>query len=271
MTPADGGPALREVIDTQHVDVVILDIRMPGEDGLSLARYLREHSDVAIIMLTGSAEIIDRVVGLEIGADDYVAKPVDLRELLARVKAVLRRTSGRERTARGRPKLQDQQRRCSSAIAASSRIRTSCSTPTGARSAITPMEFQLLKVFAEHRGRILNRDQLLELAHDRGWEPFDRSIDIRISRLRKKIEADASKPEVIKTVRGVGYIYSMSGFHSRPDDPAFSDSQLGCRHHQRLLDLARDIDARGGVRDSRHRATAASTARNRSAMRCRTP
>ena len=187
--------------------MVILDLRMPGEDGLSLARYLREHSDVAIIMLTGSAEMIDRVVGLEIGADDYVAKPVDLRELLARVKAVLRRTSGRERDAR-----EDRQ----SQVSARSQFGSCRFFPDthklfdaeGAEIAITPMEFQLLKVFAEHRGRVLNRDQLLELAHDQGWEPFDRSIDIRISRLRKKIEPDASKPEVIKTVRGVGYLYS---------------------------------------------------------------
>ncbi|MDW6022485.1 response regulator transcription factor [Mesorhizobium sp. BAC0120] len=204
VTTADGGLALRRIVDSEHVDVVILDIKMPGEDGLSLARYLHEHSKVAIIMLTGSAEVVDRVVGLEIGADDYVGKPVDLRELLARVKAVLRRTSGQSApwgevtpgrslqfgTCRFFPethKLYNAQ---------------------GEEVAITPMESQLLTVFAEHRGRILNRDQLLELAHDRGWEPFDRSIDIRISRLRKKIEPNATKPEVIKTVRGVGYVYS---------------------------------------------------------------
>ena len=206
VTPADGGPALRKVIETQRVDAVILDIRMPGEDGLSIARYLREHSETAIIMLTGSTEIIDRVVGLEIGADDYVAKPVDLRELLARVKAVLRRTSGRGRNGEAAD-LRDQD------SLPFGKCRFFPATlklygEDGGEVSITPMEAQLLKVFAEHRGRILNRDQLLELAHDRGWEPFDRSIDIRISRLRKKIEPDASKPEVIRTVRGVGYIYS---------------------------------------------------------------
>ena len=206
VTPADGGPALREFVATQHVDVVILDIRMPGEDGLSLARYLSEHSNVAIIMLTGSSEIIDRVIGLEIGADDDVAKPVDLRELLARIKAVLRRTSGRKRMGQS-PEVQVQR------FVPFGNCRFFPDSHKlfdreGAEIAITPMEFQLLKVFAEHRGRVLNRDQLLELAHDQGWEPFDRSIDIRVSRLRKKIEADASKPEVIKTVRGVGYVYS---------------------------------------------------------------
>jgi two-component system phosphate regulon response regulator OmpR len=206
VTPADAGPALRELVQNQHVDVVILDIRMPGEDGLSLARYLREHSDVAIIMLTGSTEIVDRVVGLEVGADDYVAKPVDLRELLARVKAVLRRTSASERAAEktsapgshqvqfGKCRFDPQAHKLYNA--------------EGVEIAITAMEFRLLKVFTEHRGRILNRDQLLELAHDRGWDPFDRGIDIRVSRLRKKIEVDPSKPEVIRTIRGMGYLYS---------------------------------------------------------------
>lgn len=206
VTRADGGPALRKLIADRHVDVVVLDLRMPGEDGLSLARYLREHSDVGIIMLTGSAGVVDRVVGLEIGADDYMAKPVDLRELLARIKAVLRRTSGRQRN-HTKPEAQARHLvhfgRCRFDIEGHKLFDAE-----GSEIAITPMEFRLLKVFVEHRGRILNRDQLLELAHDRGWNPFDRSIDIRISRLRKKIEADPSKPEVIKTVRGVGYLYS---------------------------------------------------------------
>ena len=139
VTPADAGPALRKLIDAQAetdgppIDLVILDLRMPGEDGLSLARYLREHSDVAIIMLTGSADTIDRVVGLEVGADDYVAKPVDLRELLARVKAVLRRTAGRKTKWResGNPRVRS---RRSSALAASCRRRASCSTPKAPKS-----------------------------------------------------------------------------------------------------------------------------------------
>ena len=208
VTAADGGPALRKLMAGGHADVVILDLRMPGEDGLSLARYLREHFDVGIIMLTGSAGVIDRVVGLEVGADDYIAKPVDLRELLARVKAVLRRTSGRQRqnhnhTAEAPARNLVQFGKCRFDIEGHKLFGAE-----GAEIAITPMEFRLLKVFAEHRGRVLNRDQLLELAHDRGWNPFDRSIDIRISRLRKKIEADPSKPEVIKTIRGIGYLYS---------------------------------------------------------------
>ena len=203
VTPVDGGPALRELVNARHIDAIILDIRMPGEDGLSLARYLRERSDVAIIMLTGSADTIDRVVGLEMGADDYVAKPVDLRELLARLKAVLRRTSARVRSDEAAGTQMIKFGRCSF-----DREAHKLFDADGIEIAITAMEFQLLKVFADHRGRVLNRDQLLELAHDRGWDPFDRSIDIRISRLRKKIEVDPSKPEVIRTIRGIGYLYS---------------------------------------------------------------
>jgi DNA-binding response OmpR family regulator len=206
VTPAAAGTVLRELVGSRHYDVVVLDVRMPGEDGLSLARYLREHSDVAIIMLTGSAEIIDRVVGLEIGADDYVAKPVDLRELLARIKAVLRRTAGRKRN--GEKAELGAQHSLDFGECRFFPETQKLFSAEGTEISITAMESQLLKVFAEHRGRILNRDQLLELAHDRGWEPFDRSIDIRISRLRRKIEVDASKPAVIRTVRGIGYIYS---------------------------------------------------------------
>ena len=176
---------------------------MPGEDGLSLARHLRERSGVAIIMLTGSAEVIDRVVGLEVGADDYVAKPVDLRELLARVKAVLRRTSGRESSTGATGVSKVGFAGCVLDLETHKLFGSN-----GAEIAITPMEFSLLKAFAGHRGRILNRDQLLELAHDRSSDPFDRSIDIRISRLRKKIERNPSKPEVIRTIRGVGYLFS---------------------------------------------------------------
>ncbi len=207
VSPVDGGPALRELVDKEKIDVVLLDIMMPGEDGLSLARFLRERGDTAIIMLTASGETVDRIIGLEMGADDYLAKPVDLRELLARIKAVLRRTTaqvaapaagtgGASATAVhfGTCVLDIEQHKLFAA--------------DGEEIAITAMEFNLLKVFADHSGRVLNRDQLLEMAHDRDWDPFDRSIDIRISRLRKKIEADPAKPQIIKTVRGVGYIFS---------------------------------------------------------------
>ncbi|MEM8686046.1 MAG: response regulator [Pseudomonadota bacterium] len=209
VSAVDGGPALRELVDKEKVDIVVLDIMMPGEDGLSLARFLRERGDTAIIMLTASGETVDRIIGLEMGADDYLAKPVDLRELLARIKAVLRRTTAQATAPGGGPVKSSE-----SAVHFGSCLldidQHKLFGADGEEIAITAMEFNLLKVFADHSGRVLNRDQLLEMAHDRDWDPFDRSIDIRISRLRKKIEQDPAKPQVIKTVRGVGYIFSPS-------------------------------------------------------------
>jgi two-component system phosphate regulon response regulator OmpR len=202
---ADGGEALRAIIDGGDVDLAVLDVNMPGEDGLSLARYLRERSGVAIIMLTAAGEVVDRIVGLEIGADDYLAKPVDLRELLARVKAVLRRAGSA----------------ATPTAAAGTRVRFGkCVLDLeshelydagGEPMRLTAMEFDLLKAFAEHPNHVLSRDQLLDMAHNKDWEPFDRSIDIRIARLRRKIERDPAKPQVIKTVRGAGYMFAPDG------------------------------------------------------------
>jgi len=203
VTCADGGEAMRAELEKEDIDLVVLDIAMPGEDGLTLARYLREHEDVAIVMLTASGETIDRIIGLEVGADDYLAKPVDLRELLARIKAVLRRARAAAETTHpvqenvvpfGDFRLDLDARKLFDA--------------EGTEITLTSMEFDLLRAFAEHPNKVLSRDQLLELAHNRPWEPFDRSIDIRIGRIRKKIERDPSKPEVIKTVHGAGYVYA---------------------------------------------------------------
>lgn len=202
---AGNGVALRAVMaESSDIALVILDINMPGEDGLSLARFLRENHQVGIIMLTAAGETVDRIVGLEMGADDYMAKPFDLREVLARVRAVLRRSV---------PAVDD-------LTVPGQRVRLGdrlldldahkLFDATGDEIPITAMEFDLLKAFAEHPNRVLNRDQLLELAHHRSWEPFDRSIDIRIARLRRKIERDPAKPQVIKTVRGTGYVYEPS-------------------------------------------------------------
>ena len=204
---ADGGAALRTLVEAEPIDVVILDIMMPGEDGLSLARFLRERGGTAIIMLTASGETVDRIIGLEMGADDYLAKPVDLRELLARIKAVLRRTAGSAGEGKkATPAGSQETAEFGNCVLDLGQHKLF--GPDGEEIAITAMEFNLLKVFSEHAGRVLNRDQLLEMAPDRDWDPFDRSIDIRISRLRKKIEADPTKPQIIKTVRGVGYIFS---------------------------------------------------------------
>lgn len=208
VTAVGGGEELREVIDGQDVDLVLLDIRMPGEDGLSLARYLRESTKVGIIMLTAAGEVVDRIVGLEMGADDYLAKPVDLRELLARIKAVLRR-AGHD----GDPVAEDSG--APTRVVRFGEFTLNLDShklfeASGAEVPLTSMEFDLLKAFADHPNRVLTRDQLLNLAHNRDWEPFDRSIDIRIARIRRKIESDPAKPQVIKTVRGAGYIFSSS-------------------------------------------------------------
>jgi two-component system, OmpR family, response regulator len=197
---AGDGAAMRAALRSQVPDLVLLDVRLPGEDGLALARWLREHHEVAIIMLTAAGEVIDRVVGLEVGADDYIGKPFDLRELLARMKSVLRRAH-----------------KPAAAAAASRRISFGPCTldldrhqlvgRDGEEIPLTGMEFDLLRAFAEHPNRVLSRDQLLTLTRNREWEPFDRSIDIRIARLRRKIELDPDKPKTIKTVRGSGYIF----------------------------------------------------------------
>ena len=200
---AGDGVEMRAAIAAGIPDVVLLDLNLPGEDGLSLTRWLRENHDLGIIMVTGAGEVVDRVVGLEVGADDYLAKPFDLRELRARLKSVLRRGG-----ARGdkRPAAAAAQRvkvgRCMLDLATHQ-----LTDEKGAELAITGMEFDLLRVFIENADRVLSRDQLLTLTRNREWEPFDRSIDIRIARLRRKIEADPAKPAVIRTVRGAGYMF----------------------------------------------------------------
>jgi len=201
---ADGGVAMRQIVSARKVDVVLLDIRMPGEDGLSLARHLREHAQVGIIMVTAAGEAVDRIIGLEMGADDYVTKPFHPRELVARIKSVLRRLrTASPQTSEGAAAPQRLRfGQCFLDLAAHKLF-----TLEGKEIPITAMEFDLLQVFATHPHRVLTRDQLLEMAHNRDWEPFDRSIDIRIARLRRKIEADPTKPQTIKTVRGAGYMF----------------------------------------------------------------
>ncbi len=200
---AEDGASMRAAIERELPDVVLLDLRLPREDGLSLARYLRERYDVGIIMVTAAGEVIDRVVGLEVGADDYVPKPFDPRELLARLKSVMRRSQMRPATATDRPACQCVRFGPCQLDLDSHRLADA----DGNDIAITAMEFDLLKIFAEHPGKALSRDRILTLTKNREWEPFDRSIDIRIARLRRKIEADADNPLVIRTVRGVGYMY----------------------------------------------------------------
>ncbi len=199
-----GGKELRDLLSINQIDLIILDINMPGEDGLSILRSLRPDIQIPVIMLTAAGDVIDRIIGLEMGADDYLGKPVDLRELEARIKALLRRNSNIQNSHEpedAKPatvKFGDFQRDLEAA---------KLLDIDGEEISLTAMEFNLLKVFAENKGRVLNRDQILEQAHDRSWDPFDRSIDIRISRLRRKIEKNPEKPVIIKTVRGIGYLY----------------------------------------------------------------
>jgi len=210
---AAGGAQMREAIERSLPDVVLLDLRMPGEDGLTLARYLRERYDVGIIMVTASGDVIDRVVGLEVGADDYIAKPFDARELLARLKSVLRRLQARPPGAGAAPAAPPakpaRQRFGRCEIDLESRRLFE---PGGGEVAMTAMEFDLLRVFLANPNRVLSRDQLLMHTRNREWEPFDRSIDIRIGRLRRKVEPDpAGEPRCIRTVRNAGYMFVPEG------------------------------------------------------------
>lgn len=202
--------AAARVLAAQHpVDVALLDIAMPQEDGLSLARYFRErYSKLAIIMLTSAGTVIDRIVGLEIGADDYVTKPFDPRELLARVKSVLRRTSaafggeiGAERVRIGRCTLD--------------RAAHRLTDEAGQEVPMSPLEFTLLKALSDHPNRVLSRERILNLSGQDDWDPFDRSVDLRILRLRKKIEPDPAHPQFIRTVRSEGYKFVPNGSEER--------------------------------------------------------
>jgi DNA-binding response OmpR family regulator len=209
---AGGGPQMREQLERDLPDAVLLDVRLPGEDGLVLARYLREHYDVGIIMVTASGDVVDRVVGLELGADDYIAKPFDLRELLARLKSVLRRLQGAP-TAKGQPEGEPQPRGASSKRKRFGRCEIDLESHRmfevgGPEVTITAMEFDLLNTFLSNPNRVLTRDQLLMQTRHREWEPFDRSIDIRIGRLRRKVEPDPrGEPQCIRTVRNAGYMF----------------------------------------------------------------
>ena len=202
---AESAASARAIAAKQPVDLALVDIHMPGEDGLSLARHLRErYPGIAIVMLTSAAAVVDRVVGLEMGADDYVSKPFDPRELLARVKSVLRRTSsasladiGAERVRIGRCVLD----------LAAHRL----TDENGIEVPMTPLEFDLLKALAEHPNRALSRESIMNLSQRRDWNPFDRSVDLRVMRLRKKIEPDPEHPRYIRTVRNEGYLFVPGG------------------------------------------------------------
>jgi two-component system phosphate regulon response regulator OmpR len=198
---AESAAAARAIAARHPIDLALVDIHMPGEDGLSLARHLRErYSQTAVVMLTSADTVVDRIVGLEMGADDYVPKPFDPRELLARIKSVLRRTS-----VAGRADIGDERvriGRCVLDLAAHRLTDT-----MGEEVTMSPLEFDLLKAFAKHPNQALSRERILGLSQQRNWDPFDRSVDLRVMRLRKKIEPDPEHPQYIKTIRNEGYIF----------------------------------------------------------------
>jgi two-component system phosphate regulon response regulator OmpR len=208
---AGDGQTMRAELERELPDLVLLDLRLPGEDGLTLARFLREHYDLGIVMVTASGDTIDRVVGLEVGADDYIAKPFDPRELLARIKSVLRRMQARpevQRTPEPTGAAGPQRQRFGRCEVELESRRLFDLAAGGVEVPMTAMEYDLIRVFLAHPNRVLSRDQLLQHTRNREWEPFDRSIDIRIGRLRRKVEPDpAGEPRCIRTVRNGGYMF----------------------------------------------------------------
>jgi two-component system OmpR family response regulator len=206
-TAADGR-AMRKILADSRIDLILLDLMLPGEDGLTLCRSLRAESNIPIIMLTAKGDEVDRVVGLEMGADDYLAKPFGSRELIARIKAVLRRSKGSSTPTRDqRPKHYCFERW---------RLDTGTREllrDDGVTVPLSTGEYDLLLAFVERPQRVLNRDQLLDLARGRSANALDRSIDTQVSRLRKKLERNPGEPRIIKTVWGGGYMFTPEVTH----------------------------------------------------------
>jgi len=211
VSEAKNGQELQAQLDRLPVSLITLDLNLGGENGLDLARQIRKERNLPIIMLTGKGDAIDRVVGLEIGADDYLVKPFELRELLARVRAVLRR-SGRADS----PEPSGQRFEFESWLFDVSR-RELTDRKTGGAIELTTSEFNLLEAFVKRPHRVLSRDDIMDLLKGQDWSPLDRSVDNLIARLRKKIEPDADHPRLIKTVRGVGYTFAVDvRVHRKP-------------------------------------------------------
>ena len=201
-TAADGR-AMRALMEKSRFDMIVLDLMLPGEDGLSLCRRLRVETSMPVIMLTALGEETDRIIGLEMGADDYLAKPFNPRELLARIRAVLRRSA-----SAAQPVDEEHGQTLTFNGWSLDLAKRELRGPDGALIALTSGEFDLLAAFAERPKRVLNRDQLLDLTRGRTANAFDRSIDVQLSRLRRKVETDPKDPALIKTVRGGGYIFT---------------------------------------------------------------
>jgi two-component system OmpR family response regulator len=206
VSEAADGAGLLAALGKRHVDLITLDVRLGGEDGFNLAREVRAKNNVPIIMISGKGDMIDRVVGLELGADDYIAKPFHMREVLARVRAVLRRYEtqgpepGRAPSGEKGPRFEFDGWHLDAA-------RRALKTPEGTDCELTTAEFNLLLLLVERPGRVLSRDELMDLLKGHDWTPLDRSIDGLVARLRKKIER-GEVPQLVKTVRGVGYVFA---------------------------------------------------------------
>lgn len=203
VTLAGSGVQMDAQMTRKHFDALILDVMLPGEDGLSLCKRVRSVSHIPIIMLTAVTETTDRIVGLELGADDYLAKPFDARELLARIRALLRRAA--------RPTLSAAEHH-PSLLFGNWRLNLAKRELRSPNMTLVPLssgEFELLLAFLEHPQRLLSREQLIDYARGSGHEVFDRSIDVQISRIRRKIEANTRSPEMIRTVRNAGYIFTV--------------------------------------------------------------
>lgn len=204
---AADGAALRKALAERSFDLVLLDLVLPGEDGLLLARDIRAQSDLPIIILSGKGDTIDRVVGLEVGADDYLAKPFHLRELLARVRTVLRRTAKRDDPP---PTADAADGPLAFGAWRLDPARRELRDTEGRAVELTSGEFDLLLCFARRPQRVLSRDQIMDLTRGRDWSPLDRSIDNQVRRLRRKVETDPDAPQLIKTVRGAGYVFTAA-------------------------------------------------------------
>ncbi len=199
------GRSMATALSTSQIDLVVLDLMLPGEDGLTLCRNLRARSDIPVIMLTALGEETDRIVGLEMGADDYLAKPFSARELLARIKGILRRTRSLPPALKAEPV-----RRLRFGDWILDTIHRHLVSNAGVVTALSATEYRLLRVLLQHPNRTLNRDQLLELTQGREADPLDRSIDVQISRLRHRLGDDPREPRMIKTVRGEGYVLATA-------------------------------------------------------------
>jgi len=198
---AADGKAMWKQLDARRVDLIVLDLNLPGDDGLTLCRTLRASSSIPVIMLTARGEPVDRILGLEMGADDYLPKPFEPRELFARIRSVLRRTQALPAAPEAPATTQVQFAGWTMDFTARHLV-----SPEGVVVALSGAEYRLLKIFVDHANRVLSRDQLLNFTQGRDADPFDRSIDLQISRLRQKLGDDARSPQIIKTVRNEGYV-----------------------------------------------------------------